>query len=566
MKVQNIRVARQSARRVSLCVLGFCSLVSTVAVAVAEEIVLAEDLVEEPISTYEGGYFPTIEETQLLGGDYPRSRSESTGGPDFTNLSATGAVPYPSQARVNRAPWADSLNPLNPYLGFFAHNDGLVIEGESYPNGLTGTLDGGLPLLTRNFNPERAHIKAGPLYADLLYLGTEVIYSDYDGTRKFRQGEEDGWLFGVSMGVRILLQVTDEFFLTAAGNLIYLPQENQLGFFLGTGGEPAAFASLNYQAKLGDWNIHVYDNFTGAIGLDLFADIDSDAYKRAGRYSFGFANTDRSTDLWDGDNVIFANTVGLDASRPVWDDWRWWIGARHRDSWRTYDFDDHTNSDEAYTRIGYNGVDIPFAPYAEYRVSTYDDWDAFYHRVYVGANGRLSENITLNGRVGYLFTSGNASTEDQILWNLRLTHEIGPRTWHSIEAGQDFVEREIIDATAVSSYVRYDINHQFTRSLSAGLYGQYSDDQNIRGSFDGHRTQVGALVDWKVAEGVNGRVYANGVFERRDDGLLVEDRWIGRVGYSQQITSRLTGNLYYQYEEAEEFSENLFGLSLRQSF
>ena len=315
------------------------------------------------------GYYPTIDETMLLGGDYPRgSGGQPNNPPDVLMQTEQGLYPYPNPGQGYRAPWADTLSPLNPYLGFFAPREALITsDGQDWPRGFDFTLDSTFPLLVRDFSPERAMFKAGPTYFDLLFVGMTVLHSDYQGQQSFANGSEDGWLLGIEFGLRGMVQFTDQFYVSLATTLVYLPLENDFGIRLGTGGGPAAIAAMEYQIEHNTWDILLYDRFYATLSDDLFLGLDEGAYQQAGRYSFGFDDRrQESSDFFNGNSTYFTNVLGVDASTPMWQDWRLWLSAKHLDSWRTWSFDDHAGRNTLQGILGYNGNDLRFAPALEY--------------------------------------------------------------------------------------------------------------------------------------------------------------------------------------------------------
>lgn len=515
-----------------------------------------------------GGYYPTIDETMLLGGDYPRLGNGNSP-PDVLMQREQGLYPYPHPGQGYRAPWGESLSPLNPYLGFFAPREALIHDnGSNNPLGFGYFADASFPLLVRDFSPERAMVKAGPAYFDLLYIGMTLLHSDYQGPAAFDKGSEDGWLMGVEFGLRGLVQFTDQFYLSLVGTVTYLPLDNKLGFSLGSGGSPSAAAGLDYQFEYKNWDVRLYDTFVAGLGYDVFIGADSDAHQQAGRYSFGFNDSGRSNDYYDGDNTYFTNSIGFDASTPVWQDWRFWLSGQHADTWRTWDFEDHEGRNSLSALLGYNGSELRFAPSVQYNLDHTQGAGIVDHRVYLALRGRISENINLVARAGYLWTSGDSSYGDSYLYSLSLTHQLTRNTSHSLSAGRDYFNNSLTGDTTVASYVSYDINHTFTRSLQGAAGIQYSDEDGD--TFNGERTNISSSLTYSFFNGYNSAISIRGAYELREASNSVDnDRWLGMINYSQQLFTRVTGNIFYQYEETsgdDGFNEQLFGCSVRKYF
>lgn len=518
------------------------------------------------------GYYPTIEETMLLGGDYPRSigGGRNNNPPDRRMQLEQGIYPYPNPGQGNRAPWAESLSPLNPFLGFFAERQAYVTpDGPSWPRGMTLDLDSSFPLLVREFSPERAMLKVGPTYFDLLFVGMTVLYSDYEGDQVFAGDSEDGWLIGVEFGLRGLVQFTDQFYLSLAATVVYLPLENDIGIRLGSGGTPTAIASINYQFERGSWDVHIYNNFHASSGLDIFANIESGAIDRAGRYSFGFGDgRDLASGYYDGDNAYFVNALGIEASTPVLEDWRLWLSAKSLNAWRTMDFEDHNNVNSLGVRLGYNGSALRFAPYLEYNLDHYNEDDRLANRIYVGMRGRLTENLSMIARAGYLWwdNNGNPGIEDGYLYSVGLYHELTRYTSHALTAGQDFYNDDLTGDSTMASYIRYAIDHTFSRSLTGVAAIQYSELEY--GFNETDMTSVTGSLRYALHGGLNSYLLLRAAYEHRSGAFNI-DRWLGRASYTRNLFSRTRGELFYQYEEAsgdQNFNEHLFGLTLREYF
>ncbi|QTN32017.1 hypothetical protein HZ994_06630 [Akkermansiaceae bacterium] len=532
--------------------------------------IAAEPDVELP--TDDEGFYPTIDETLLLGGDYPRSRDGQLNyTPDSRMLTAQGLYPHPNPGGGYEAPWAEPLSPLNPFLGFLAPREALITEGEDWPRGLNLELDSSFPLLVRDFSPERATLKAGPTYFDLLFVGMTVLHSDYQGQQAFPNGSEDGWLMGVEFGLRGLVQFTDQFYLSLAGVLVYLPLENEVGIRLGSGGIPTVIADLKYRFESGSWDVLLYDTIYAGIGDDLFANLESGAFDRAGRYSFGFNDRRQgASGFYDGDNSYFTNAIGFDATTPAWEDWRFWLSGKHSDTWRTWGFDDRLGHNSLYSRLGYNGNDIIFSPAFEYYLDHFEYYQnnnsAVHQRFYLSLNGRITENLSAQARVGYFWQNGVGGIDDSYLYSLALLHELSRYTSHSLSAGKEYFNYELTGESTVASYIRYSLNHTFTRSLSGAAWVQYSEQDGR--FFDGERTNVTGILRYALFGGDSSALVLRGAYENRH-GSQNGDRWLGRLSYTQMLYSRTTAELFYQYEESTvfpSFNEQLFGLTIRQYF
>ena len=137
-----------------------------------------------------GGFCPTQSDLALLGDrDYPRRAGYEDQGPDAVLQNATGIFPYQSGEDNFYSRNANSFRPVNHVLGLFAPQQALTYEPEIFP-GLAVSMDGSLPnIFTRTFEPSKAHVKAGPLAYDLLWIGGGAISGAYKGANNFPVGK-----------------------------------------------------------------------------------------------------------------------------------------------------------------------------------------------------------------------------------------------------------------------------------------------------------------------------------------------------------------------------------------
>ena len=201
--------------------------------------------------------------------------------------------------------------------------------------GFSATLDGHLPLITPWYNPDRAHVKLGPLYFDILSLGTGLLYTDFQPGENYPDSLEadDGWIGFVEFDLRALLRISNTFYLSAATRLMYLPASNRVAWQLGYGTQPFAQFRLNYENTWGPWDFLAYNDFGGFLGVDLWNELGSGAVDRAGRYYFGIPDLrNRNYRFFDRDAAMFINALGASASRALgqYQNWRLWLNAEHR--------------------------------------------------------------------------------------------------------------------------------------------------------------------------------------------------------------------------------------------
>jgi hypothetical protein len=521
------------------------------------------------------GYYPTAADLALLGDkDYPRSGS-TQGGPDARSQLASGIFMYESGEQDFYARNRDFFAPVNQVLGVFTPHKAFTMELPNVP--LAGvTFDAGFPLFTRTFEPENAHLKAGPLAFDLLWLGAGALWSDYKGPITFAEGAEDGWISYLDLGVRGMLKITDTIYLSVAANIIYLPGSNELAFRVLNNSSPAAAIELFYQKRLGDWDLLFFDRFRGRPGIDVFAELQEGGIDRAGRYQFGFGGGRDRIDFFSNDSVWFTNQIAARASTMVGSsDWRFQADADHFDFWRSYDFEDHATRDALGLQLGYEGNEIHFAPSLSYRVSTFDGFESFFNRLQLELNGRITENIRASAMGGYLWTSGIEPERSNGLWQIGVNHNFSERGSHGVNLGQQLFEDPFSPEVLFTTYYRYFVNYQLAQRLNAAAYAQYSDGERIVSRDP--RIELGDVNFYTLGGSLTfqpldfTRIIGSIAYQRNQQGDVSgeSERWFYRLQLVQQLGSRLTLQTLYQFQDyhgSASFNEHLVSMSLRWYF
>jgi len=434
----------------------------------------------------------------------------------------------------------------------------------SYYDDSSFEFEGGIPLFIRNFNPDDAHFKAGNFYFQALWIETGALYSDYHGPAVFRPGEEDGFLGFASFRFRVAAQITPSLYLAADGELIYLFGENELGFRSGLAGGP--FARLEYRRQYGAWDLMAYAEFgTGSL-QDLYG---SDAFEQAGRYSFGFLGyNDQSSFAYD---PFLYSRFGAEATTLVNPEWRLTLSADHTDFW--YVGDDQADGHDAreHLRVLYGAEPntVPFSPWFSYDLWSDDQFDTNYQTVYAGGSGRLSQEVTMDGRVGYLWSTGLPTSRESWLWNIGLNHRINSRTTHGVRFGQDYFLNDFSIDTTVSSFVQYYITHKVTERLWLNAFAQWSSDEFLSGPLQGgvfEREMLGARANYQISDRIS-----------CDVGYLVEHSENIQTGEERERSlldanlnwlfgSYSTAYLRYQHEDTDFFYEDLYMAGVRRQF
>lgn len=484
---------------------------------------------------------------------------------DYTDGSGISYFPPPSVGSASHSytqtAYPGSYHPGGPYAYSY---DGMVPMGEPRSFEDAGyEFRGDLPLVTRRFDPEEAHFKAGPFYFQALWVGAGVLYSDYHGPRVFAPDEEDGWLSFASFRFRMAARLGPSLYLTADGELIYLFGENELGFHTGFAGRP--FASLVYETEVGSWDLRAYAEFGTGSFYDMFG---SEAYERAGRYSFGFLGRYDEGIVYD---PFLYTRVGAEASTLVDPDWRLTLSADHSDYWYVGDDrgEDHWAREHAGVLVGAEPDRVPFTPWFSYDVYSVDYFDSAYHRLYGGGSGRLSENVFFDGRAGYLFTTNDSTERNSWLWNIGLRHRINERTTHGVRFGQDYFMNDYSIDSTVSSFLHYYITHEITERLRVHAYAQWSNDEFLTGPFVGGEYESELYGVWLRYDFTDRLLVSVGYFEeeRRSTKTGGEfDRSLFEARLDARICERSTAYLLYQHEDTDLYYEDLYMAGVRRHF
>lgn len=547
-------------------------------------ILWATCLFAEPVQTYEpplpqarvaavsdsSGYFPTLAEDALLRGAYDsRLFGNANDGPDAREQNATGLFPYQDPVPNFFQRHSAFFQPVDQVLGIFNGFDAWTWESDRLRNAAI-TVDAHGGIFTRSFDPNLAMVKAGPLFFDLLWVGAGAVWSDYNGPQSFGPDNGDGFTGYIDIGLRAMLRLTDTIYLSVAANLIYLPFENRIAFGSGlSAGFPGAGISLLYGDTVGAWDIQFYDNFWGRPGLNFFADASSGAVDRAGRYFFGFQQP-RGNEFFNENGVVFGNQIGFNATRLVFDNqWRYWFDVEHHDFWSTFNFTNHGTRDHIGTWLGYEGSIIPFAPRISYDLFSYDGYDTLFHQFALQLTGRITENLSWNGQTGVLFGDDSA----RFIWQIGLEHAITEKTVQWLRFGEWVFHNDLRPESLVSRFVSYGINQRLSRQSSLTAFIQYADaEAGINTPGVNERLSAGVRLSIQPLDFTNISLLA--LYETSDNpapsaSIDDYDRWLYRIEIMQQLGVRLTGQLFYQYEEAtnaSSFSEHAVGVSLRRYF
>jgi hypothetical protein len=524
------------------------------------------------------GFYPTQDDINYLGDrDYPR-RAYDEQGVDAVMQNASGIFAYQSGEQNFYTRNSRLFRPVNQTLGMFVPQQAITYEPEIFP-GLAVSMDSSWPnIFTRTFDPNKAHVKAGPLAFDLLWVGAGLVWSDFKApTNNFAFGQGDGVVGYIDLAMRGYLRVTDTLYFSWAANLIYLPWSNELAFRTMSGGWPQLGVEFFYQKRIAAWDIYLADEFFARPGFDMFADLELRGQDQAGRYMFGSYGRTNRTSFYDSGNVFFVNQADVRASRMFFDtDWRLWLNYQHLDFWRGWGFNNYQMRDSWEVALGYEGNAIPFAPRISYLMIAFDGYDQLMHQTQMQFHGRLSENVTLQSMIGYYFTSGFTPARDDVVWSVNLDHRFSAKGLHGVQAGQQVLTDSFSPETSVANFYRYFVTYQFLKRLNLSSYAQYSRGDRVIAAIPGPFTRpdfdnylVGTSLEFQLFDYT--RIVWGSAFERSDgdSGFPRTDRWIHRLNVLQQLASRLTVECGYQYESLSAspgFTEHMINFSVRRYF
>ena len=506
-----------------------------------------------PGSSIPGGHPGYRREVASL--DYSESPGVAYFPPPVYDSASSGPVySYPSsEGYYGGGPFGYEFGGINPYGPALSQSE----FSYEYSTGLP---------FSRSFDAESAHLKMGPVYFRAVAVEAGLLYSDYHGPETFAPGEEDGWLSFAGFGFQLSARLAPSLYLSAQGELIYLFGENELGIRSGLGaGGP--FARLANEGIYGSWEVTLFaEAGTGSFFHEAFG---ADAYDRAGRYSFGFLGyEDRERLLYD---PFLYTRVGAEATTPTSQDWRLTLSADHSDFWYLGDDRDDRHHSQDHLGVLYSAEPgrIPFTPWFSYDLFAHDGFETVYNTVYTGGSGRLSQNVFLDGRVGYLWTTDDRSDNEHWLWQIGLRHRINERTTHGVRVGQDYFMSEFSTDSAVSNFVHYYLQHQISDRMSISGYTQFSSDEYLSGTLAGgtfDREMYGVQLSATLSDRISGSVgyrleHSSDEATNRDD-----DRSIFDANLNMELGARTSAYLRYQHEDTDLYYEDLYMSGIRRRF
>jgi hypothetical protein len=533
---------------------------------------------QEQVGELELGYFPTHDDLIYLADRENPSRYGSSRhqGPDQYLERATGTFPYDRHDTAFYEEHRDVFEPANKVLRFFTPHDPVHVD---FPGLTTGafTANADMPILTRQLEPDLAHVKLGPLYLDLLWIGAGAMWTDFSPKGETPPAEGDDVAAYIDIAIRGYVRITDTIYFSMVGDFIYLPLENEIAVRALLGSRAGAVAQFVLQERVGTWDILFTDTLQLSPGVDIDAGLGNEGIDEAGRYHFGFAADNKPIRLdFEEEGIWVSNSVELRASSLIFnEDWRLWLQADHTDFWRTLDFEDHSYRDHFGAILGYEGHNIPFSPSLSYDITT-NDYDTYRHTSYLGFRGRLTENIQTRFGGGYLWTTGAENDTENWLWDVSLHHRLSEGIGHGVTIGQNVFDDDLSPESVWTTYARYWINSKITHRLSAGAYAQWEESERLTITDDDHgvtefeRYSVGANLSYRPFDYTHITAWAIYQNTELQVGEREWENWLYGLNITQRLATRLTLEGYYRYEKSRQeragFDEHLLGVGIKRYF
>jgi hypothetical protein len=441
-----------------------------------------------------------------------------------------------------------------------------------------------IPLARWGVRPEEAELKLGRFYLDIRSVSASVLWSD--NVNQVETPRKSGTISVVRMELAAIWQVNDALQLAIAGNIIYLPFKNAIGFAdplgfagLGYGLTPLGLSQLSYEIKLKEWQVVFYDEFRvlykSFYNNDTFQTVKENGGQPeedvAGRYVFRLDSSTDSSNHTRTKNTdqVFINRLGANASRLLPTVTRLTAGVFHENYWyKRRTTTSATSRDEGRLALVNERENTRFKPYMIYRASKEDTSKEVDHEGRLGVVGPITEQLDFLGDFGYA-KAGDAGAE-RFVWTGRLTHNPRPGTQQAIEYNRTL--------TAPDEFLSEVLSYHLSQVIGPYILTQWLlerrtyEDLNNRGQ-GSQEFRAGSHVVWSVGprlEITTGIIYTKRTFEsptNPNHTLLT-----GRLEFRHKTTEKMSTSLLYQYEQrdslraGDSYFENLVVLTLTRRF
>ena len=452
------------------------------------------------------------------------------------------------------------------------------------------------------------NFKLGPFYLDNIYGGAGMIYSDYSGSPldgrsgDVRAASDDSWASVIWAQTRLTAYLTNRFAMSLNPSIYYLPFKGQVGWGLGNlfsnvtaNTAPASILQMGWRFPLANsYDVSFYDQFNAIHSqVSLFRNspyywsnvADQTPVDFAGRYQFGgFGGFDRPRSsgssrlaikdkLFDANSMFFMNQAsvnmrGFHSGNIVSN-----IFYNRLDYW-DHNMDNAQNWHTLGAILMQQGPVL--SPYfrTEVTSSDYSGRQNHYEYALVGANMRLNPNLLIYAESGWMTTTiENQGSSDSWIGRLGFRHRLGPYTSHGIDVSrnpvENFANRYLVDSA------QYYITQQIGPKSSIRLYVQQADLKSLGGvgAVDRSVTTAGALAEARLSAKSTLSLAAS--YENVDVPRMNRnfELWTYRLMYNRTLGQSISGNVYYQYQEAgsgvnalDTFSENFLFVGLIKRF
>jgi hypothetical protein len=358
-------------------------------------------------------------------------------------------------------------------------------------------------LLNGSGKSEQAHLKMGPLYLHVDSLTARVLYSDQvEGNQS-----NETWQSWTELHFTLTADVGERLNISAQGQLFYWPFDNRLDF-LYFGRVPSALVNLNslfgpqlhsqvaYTAPVAEWPITLADDLRISRGryansyrytLDdiRFGNKGGGSISDNGTYTFADApennkgNSPNATEFTVINNSITASTQKDIPGTAVFN-----ARLAHDDFWY-YPRQDllpasRNQLDASLVSVREN---TRFKPYLRYNITETGADSNISQQVRVGAFGPATEQIMLQGDLGYFVRE----SDQHLVGMLDITHSINSITSENLR-----LDRSIsFFQDQVQTQATYEIRRLLADGLDGRLMvtaGKYESTAETAGSHDEIRT------------------------------------------------------------------------------
>jgi hypothetical protein len=390
-------------------------------------------------------------------------------------------------------------------------------------------------------------------------------------------------------------QITEGLRLATSGSLVYLPLEGKIGiagfglselYNFGVIAGPSTRAQIVWNTEIGGWNVVIADDFQILLGSYsdgirndqvLFDGGTFSEESRAGRYAFRapgsnvsggnqgdrFGLNRQGDREFNGDFVVFSNTISAETDRLLPGTVRLRVQVYHEDLWYNQGNRGLPSLREGATvSLRAERENMRFKPYAIYEAFRTDFAQGFQQIIRLGVAGPITEQLDFRAEAGYYY--GGFGQEGG-LWLVELRHTAGPYTRESLTYARSFSYFH----DEINEGVEYNIHQVLGPRLSGDAYlARY----RVEDLLDDLRTRD----EWRAGlrltllAGPKTTVRLTGEYALIDPDET--EAWTGRVEIGYKFSDTISAQFLYQYQQSSSafsgfnYKENLFYLSLTKYF